>query len=175
MKKELKNQVVESLTNQIADSKCIYITDTSTLNVETTNKLRRLCFNKNVKLHVVKNTLLKLAMQKSGKDFEALYPILNGPTALMLSDTGNVPAKLISDFRKSAKNVRPILKAAYVEEACFIGNDQLEVLINLKTKDELVGEIIGLLQSPARNVISALQSGGQKISGILKTMSDKAE
>lgn len=175
MKKELKNQVVESLTNQIANSNCIYVTDTATLDVETINKLRRLCFSKDVKLQVVKNTLLKLAMQKSGKDFEALYPVLNGPTALMLSDTGNVPAKLISEFRKSSKNVRPILKAAYIEEACFIGNDQLEVLVNLKSKNELVGEIIGLLQSPARNVISALQSSGQKISGILKTMSEKAE
>jgi len=175
MKRELKNQVVDSLAQQIAESSFIYLADISTLNVETTGKLRRLCFNRKIQLQVVKNTLLKRAMLQSGKNFEELFPILNGPTSIMIAETGNAPAKLITDFRKSSRSIRPILKGAYIDEACFIGNDQLEVLAQLKSKEELVGDIIGLLQSPARNVISALQSGGQKISGILKTMSEKAE
>jgi len=175
MKKELKNQIVAELSNQIANSNCMYITDISTLDVKTTVNLRKSCFNKNVKLIVVKNTLLKMAMQNSGKNFDELYSVLEGPSSIMFSDAGNLPAKIISDFRKNFKNTHPILKGAYVNESCFIGNEQLETLVNLKSKNELIGDIIGLLQSPIRNVVSALQSGGSKISGILKTMSEKTE
>jgi large subunit ribosomal protein L10 len=175
MRIEEKNQVIDSLAEQLQAFNNIYITDIGDLNVEKSNNLRRLCFRKNVKLTVVKNTLLKRAMEKSGRNFQELFEILNGPTSIMLCETSNVPAKLIKEFRKSANSLKPILKGAFIEEATYIGNDQLEHLINIKTKNELIGEIIGLLQSPARNVIGALQSGGNKLSGIVKTLSERPE
>lgn len=172
MRIEEKNQVIDSLAEQLQASNNIYITDIGSLNVEKTNALRRLCFKKEVKLTTVKNTLLRKAMEKSGKDFSALYGALEGPTAIMLCENGNVPAKLIKEFRKAANSEKPLLKGAYVQEMAFMG-DQLEVLVNLKSKNELIGDVIGLLQSPAKNVISALQSGGQKLSGIVKTLSER--
>jgi large subunit ribosomal protein L10 len=175
MRIEEKNQVIDSLAELLQAYNNIYITDIGDLNVEKNNNLRRLCFRRNVRLKVVKNTLLKRAMEKSGKDFKDLYGILNGPTSVMLCESGNVPAKLIKEFRKSINSPKPILKGAFVEETTFIGNDQLEILINIKTKNELVGDIIGLLQSPVQNVIRALQSGGNKIAGIVKTLSDRPE
>jgi large subunit ribosomal protein L10 len=175
MRTEEKNQVIDSLAEQLQAYNNIYITDIGDLNVEKSNDLRRLCFRRNVKLTVVKNTLLKRAMEKSGRDFSEMFEILNGPTSIMLCDSGNVPAKLIKEFRKLAKSQKPILKGAFVEESVYLGNDQLDSLVNLKTKNELIGEIIGLLQSPARNVISALQSGGNKLSGIVKTLSERPE
>jgi large subunit ribosomal protein L10 len=122
-------------------------------------------------MQVVKNSLLRKAMENSEKNFEKLYDVLKGATSLLISDTGNVPAKLIKEFRKTSP--KPLLKGAYVQESIFIGDNQLDVLEALKSKDELIGEIIGLLQSPARNVISALQSGGTTIAGVLKTLSEK--
>ncbi len=173
MRKEEKYQIIESLSEKLKNRDVIYLADTSGLNVETINDLRRLCFRRNVSMQVVKNTLLKKAMEKSEKNFEGLYEALVGPTSLMMSDTGNVPAKLIKEFRK--KMEKPSLKAAFIDEAVFIGDDQLDTLINIKSKEELIGDLVGLLQSPAQNVISALQSGGNIIAGVVKTLSEKDE
>lgn len=171
MKREDKYQIIESLTKKLESRDVVYLTDTSELDVETINKLRRLCFRRNVNMQVVKNALLRKAMEASDKNFEPLYQVLKGSTSVLLADTGNLPARLIKEFRKTSP--KPILKGAYVQEAFFIGDDQLDLLTNLKSKDELIGDLIGLLQSPARNVISALQSGGNTIAGVLKTLSEK--
>jgi large subunit ribosomal protein L10 len=171
MKREDKYQIIESLTEKLKGREVVYLTDTSDLDVETINKLRRLCFRRNVTLQVVKNTLLRKAMDASEKNFEPLYDVLKGATSIMLAETANVPARLIKEFRKSSP--KPILKGAYVQESFFFGDDQLDTLVSLKSKEELLGDLIGLLQSPARNVISALQSGGNTIAGVLKTLSEK--
>jgi large subunit ribosomal protein L10 len=171
MKKADKNQIIESLTEQLTAGEIFYLTDTSELDVETVNKLRRLCFKRGVSLQVVKNTLLRKAMEQSERDLEAMYDVLKGPTAIMFSDTSNVPARLIKEFRKTSK--KPILKGAYIQEAIFVGDEQLDTLSNLKSKEELLGDLIGLLQSPAKNVISALQSGGNIIAGVVKTLSER--
>jgi large subunit ribosomal protein L10 len=171
MTREEKSQVIEALTTQLTDGNIIYLADISGLNALETSNLRRACFKANIKLAVVKNTLLEKAMERSDKDFGELPSVLKGNTSLMFSDTGNAPAKLIKEFRKKSK--KPLLKGAYVEEAIYIGDEQLESLVNIKSKEELIGDVIGLLQSPAKNVISALQSGGNKLSGILKTLSEK--
>jgi len=171
MKKTEKNQIIDSLIEQLNTNNNFYLTDTSGLNVSITNKLRRLCFRRNVKLLVVKNTLLKKAMERTNKDFGSLYDALKGTTSIMFSETGNVPAKLIKEFRKTA--AKPIIKAAFAEESCFVGDNLLEVLLNIKSKKELVADIIYMLQLPAKNVIGSLQSSGQKIAGIVKTLSEK--
>jgi len=171
MTREEKAQVIDNLTETLAQSNIIYLADISGLNALATSNLRRACFKANVKLAVVKNTLLSKAMEKSDKDFGELPSTLNGNTSLMLSEVSNSPAKIIKDFRK--KTLIPLLKGAYIDEAIFIGDDQLETLVSIKSKEQLIGEIIGLLQSPAKNVISALQSGSNKLTGILKTLSDK--
>ncbi|MDD5508316.1 MAG: 50S ribosomal protein L10 [Bacteroidales bacterium] len=166
-----KNQLIDMLAEQLRVNNTIYLTDISNLNSVKTSDLRRLCFKRNVKLMMVKNTLLKKAMEKVDKDFSGLYPILKGNTSLMISEVGSVPARLISEFRSTSD--RPVLKGAFVEEMIYIGDDQLGFLESLKTKNEMVGDLIFLLQSPARNVISALQSPSRKLAGILKTMSEK--
>ncbi len=171
MKKDDKFQVIESLTEKLKNNEIFYFTDTSELKVETINNLRRLCFKRNVSMEVVKNTLLRKAMEKSEKDFEPLFDVLKGPTSMMISDTGNIPAKLIKEFRKNSP--KPILKGAYIEESIYIGEQQLDVLESIKSKDELIGDIIGLLQSPANNVVSALKSGGNTLAGLIKTLSEK--
>ncbi|MFZ4548868.1 MAG: 50S ribosomal protein L10 [Bacteroidales bacterium] len=171
MRKEDKNQLIETLTEELKAAKYLYVTDISDMNVEKTSKLRRLCFKKEVKLVVVKNALLQKAMEKSGKDFGTLYDVLKGHTSIMIADQGSTPAKLIKEFRKTSD--KPKLKGAYVEEMTFIGDNQLDALIAIKTKNELIADVILALNSPARNVISALQSGGQKISGVLKTLSER--
>ncbi len=171
MTREEKSQVIEVLTTQLTEGNIIYLADISGLNALDTSNLRRACFKANVKLAVVKNTLLEKAMEKSDKDFGELPTILKGNTSLMFSETGNAPAKVIKEFRK--KFDKPLLKGAYVEEAIYVGDDQLDTLVNIKSKEELIGDVISLLQSPAKNVISALQSGGNKLSGILKTLSEK--
>ncbi len=172
MRKEEKNQLIDSLVDQINSYKTIYLADTSGLNAEDTSNLRRLCFKKNIKLTVVKNTLLKRAMDKSEKNLEELYVALNGPTSLMFAEGSNVPAQLIKEFRK--KSSIPALKGAYVEEVSYLGDDQLDLLLTIKSKNELIADLIALLQSPAKNVISGLQSGSQKLTGILKTMAERA-
>jgi len=166
-----KAQVIEDLTAQLTEENIIYVADISGLDALTTSDLRRACFKANVKLTVVKNTLLTKAMEKSDKDFEDLPSVLKGNSSVMYSETGNAPAKVIKEFRK--KSDKPLLKGAYVETAVYVGDDQLDALVNIKSKEEVIGDIIGLLQSPAKNVISALQSGGNKLSGILKTLADK--
>ncbi len=171
MTREEKLNVIENLTARLADNNIIYLADISGLNAEKTSNLRRACFKANVKLAVVKNTLLAKAMEASDKDFGELPNVLKGNTSLMFSEVGNAPAKVIKDFRK--KSERPILKGAFVEEAIYIGDDQIDALVNIKSKEELIGDVIALLQSPAKRVISALQSGGGKLSGILKTLSEK--
>lgn len=171
MTKDEKNQLIGELKEILQNNNIIYLTDTSGLNAEATTNLRRLCFNKNIKLRVVKNTLLQKAMEQSGKNFEELFPTLKGSTSIMISDTGNVPAKLIRELRK--KSEKPLLKGAYIEEAIFVGDEQLTALENIKSKEELVGDIIFLLQSPIKNVVSALQSGGSTIHGLLKTLEER--
>lgn len=171
MTREEKSQVIQDLTAQLADTNTIYLADISGLDALATSNLRRACFKANVKLSVVKNTLLSKAMEASDKEFGELKDILKGNTSLMISEAGNAPAKVIKEFRK--KSDKPLLKGAYVEEAVYLGDDQLDALVNIKSREELIGDIITLLQSPAKNVVSALQSGGGKLSGILKTLSEK--
>ena len=171
MRKEDKKQLIDSLTQQLNDNNNFYITDVSELNAEHTSNLRRLCFKHEIKMQVVKNTLLKKAMENAEKNYDELYETLRGNTSIMFAEAGNGPAKMIKEFRK--KSERPILKGAFIEEMIYLGDDQLSFLISIKSKDELVADVIALLQSPAKNVISALQSGGGKLSGILKTLSEK--
>jgi len=162
MKKEEKTEVIDSLVKQLADNSHFYLTDVASLTAEKTSQLRRLCFNRNIKMLVVKNSLLKKAMERSeGKDYQPLFGSLKGSTAIMFSEVGSDPAKLIKEFR--VKNDKPVLKAAFVEECAYIGDNQLDVLASIKSKNELIGDIIGLLQSPAKNVISALKSSGGKL------------
>lgn len=174
MTRNEKSAVIENLTTVLADNNVIYLADISAMNAEDTSALRRACFKANVKLAVVKNTLLEKAMEKSDKDFGSLVSVLKGNTSIMISETGNAPAKVIKEFR-SKKKEKPILKGAYIEESVYVGDENLEALVNIKSKEELIGDIITLLQSPAKNVVSALQSGGNKLSGIVKTLSERAE
>ena len=171
MTREEKATVIEDLTAQLAENANIYLADISGLDAVATSNLRRACFKANIKLAVVKNTLLAKAMEASDKEFGELPEVLKGNTSLMLSETGNAPAKLIKNFRK--KSERPVLKGAFIEEAVYIGDNNLDALVNIKSKEEVIGDIIGLLQSPAKNVISGLKSGGGKLAGILKTLSEK--
>ena len=171
MTREEKSQVIQDLTSTLADTDTIYLADISGLDALSTSNLRRACSKANVKLAVVKNTLLSKAMEASDKEFGELKDILKGNTSIMIAEAGNAPAKVIKEFRK--KSDRPLLKGAYVEEAVYIGDEQLNALVNIKSREELIGDIVGLLQSPAKNVISALQSGGGKLAGILKTLSEK--
>ncbi|SDR65595.1 50S ribosomal protein L10 [Gramella sp. MAR_2010_147] len=171
MTREEKAQVIEALTAQLAENPTIYLADISGLDAGSTSNLRRACFKADVKLAVVKNTLLAKAMEAAEKDFGDLPTVLKGNTSIMLSETGNAPAKVIKEFRK--KSEKPLLKGAFVEEAIYVGDDYLDTLVNIKSKEEVIGDIVGLLQSPAKNVVSALKSGGGKIAGILKTLSEK--
>jgi large subunit ribosomal protein L10 len=171
MTREEKSVVIEELTAQLADNTNIYLTDISGLDAATTSNLRRACFKSNIKLAVVKNTLLHKAMEASEKDFGDLPSTLKGNTSVMYSETGNAPAKVIKEFRK--KSDKPLLKGAFIEEAIYIGDELLDTLVEIKSREELLGEIITLLQSPAKNVISALKSGGGTIAGIVKTLSER--
>jgi large subunit ribosomal protein L10 len=172
MTREDKKIAIDQLSEKLASNGVLYIADIAALNAEATSQLRRLCFNRNIEMSVVKNTLLQKAMEKTeGKSFSDMYGVLSGPTAIMFSEIGNAPAQLIKEFRK--KNPKPILKAAYIEEAVFVGDNQLDALCAIKSREELIGDIVGLLQSPAKNVISALQSSGGKIAGLVKTLSER--
>ncbi len=174
MKKEDKSQIIAQIKSQIEAYSCFYVTDIADLNSEKTSNLRRTCFNQDIKLLVVKNTLFKKALEDLEGDYSPLYETLKGATSIMFSNNNNAPAKLIKEFRKDKKNNgKPLLKAAYVQECFYVGEDQLESLVTLKSKEDLLGEIVGLLQSPAKNVISALQSGGNTIHGVLETLSNK--
>ena len=172
MTREEKNQQIENLVQVLEATNTIYIADTSGLNAEQTSDLRRACFKADIEMTVVKNALLKKAMERSPKNFDDIYEALKGNSSIMISEVGNAPAKLIKDFRK--KSNKPLLKAAYIDEAIFVGDNQLDTLVNLKSKNELIGEIILLLESPMKNVISALQGGGgQTIAGLLKTLEER--
>ena len=173
MRKEDKQVLIDSILNELKACPNFYLTDVSDLNAETTSQLRRQCFNSGVKMIVVKNALLHKAMLQVEKEYDNLYDVLKGSTALMLCETGNAPAKLIKNFRKT--NDRPILKGAFIEECSYIGDDMLDALCNIKSKNDLIADVIALLQSPMKNLVSGLQSSGHKLSGILETLSEKPE
>ncbi|MBI4648456.1 MAG: 50S ribosomal protein L10 [Bacteroidia bacterium] len=170
---ENKNKVINNLVDEINSYQHFYITDISDMNAEITAKLRKKCYEKNIKLVVAKNSLLKIALEKADGNYQPLFEVLKGSSSVMFSNVGNIPGKLIREFRKEYS--KPVLKGAYVEESVFIGDAQLESVINIKSKEELIGEVISLLQSPVRNVISALQSGGNKLAGCLKTLSENKQ
>ncbi|AUS05899.1 50S ribosomal protein L10 [Tamlana sp. s12] len=171
MTREEKSLVIEELTAELANNANVYLADISGLNADATSNLRRAAFKANVQMAVVKNTLLAKAMEASEKDFGDLPSVLKGNTSVMYSETGNAPAKLIKNFRK--KSEKPLLKGAFIEEAVYIGDAQLDMLVDIKSKEELLGEIVTILQSPAKNVISALKSGGGTIAGLIKTLSER--
>ena len=171
MNKQEKDKTIQALDNMLTDNNNFYLADISGLNAEQNSALRRLCFKRSVSIKVVKNTLLQKALEKNDLDFSQLYNVLVGNTSIMQAEAANAPAKVIKEFRK--KNEKPILKAAHIEEAMYIGDENLATLADLKSKEELIGDIITLLQSPAKNVISSLQSGGNKLAGIIKTLEEK--
>lgn len=171
MKRTDKEVIINSLQEQVNSYSHFYLTDISGLNAEDTSDLRRLCFKQDVKLVVAKNTLLRKALENSEKNAEELYDALKGNTTVMFTETGNAPAKLIKDFRK--KHDRPILKAAFVEEAVYLGENQLEALVTVKSKDELIADVVALLQSPMKTLLSQLQSGGDTIHGVLETLKER--
>jgi len=173
MKREDKNIIIDQLTDRLNAAKAIYITDIADLNAEDTSNLRRMCYAKDIELTVVKNALLKQAFMKSNLDVEELYKVLNGPTSLMICDVANGPANLIKDFRR--KKAKPIIKGAYVEESIYIGDNQLEALTNIKSKNELIADLVYQLKSPMLKVVSGLQSGSNIITGVLKTLANKNE
>jgi large subunit ribosomal protein L10 len=170
MRKEDKTQIIEDVATILFAYPTVYITDISGLTVAKSNELRRICFKKGIKLKMVKNTFLKRAMEQSETDYSEMYPALHGTSAIMLAEIGNMPAQIIKEFR--GKAIIPAVKAAYIQESVYLG-DQIDFLCSIKSKNELIGDLISLLQSPVRNVISALQSGGTKIAGIVKTLSEK--
>jgi large subunit ribosomal protein L10 len=172
MKKEDKKQIIEQIAANLQEYENFYLTDIATLNAAKTSNLRRECSKQGIKLVVVKNTLLQKAFESLDRDYSELYPILKGNTAIMFSNVANTPAKLIDKYK--ADKI-PALKGAYVQESFFIGGDTLQNLVNIKSKTELIGDVIALLQSPAKNVISALQSGGTLLHGVLKTLSEKEQ
>lgn len=173
MRREEKNSIIDGLKEQIDNASHFYLTDISNLNAADTSNLRRKCFEKEIELVVVKNTLLKKALEKSEGNFEELYDILKDSTSIMFCETGNIPAKLIKDFRKTSE--RPVLKAAFVEESIYLGDEQLDMLSALKSKNELIADVLASLQSPMTNLLSALQSGGNNLAGALKTLAEKEE
>ena len=172
MTREEKDLQIKELTQMLADNSVLYLTDATGLNAEETTQLRRACYKNDVRMRVVKNTLLRRAMEASeGTDFSELYEVLSGQTALLVGNVGNAPAKILKEFRK--KSEMPTLKAAYVEESTYLGDDQIEALTAIKSKDELVAELIALLQSPIKNVVGALNSGGNTVSGLVKALQDR--
>lgn len=177
MNKAQKTLAIEELSEKFVNSKYFYLTDCSELNVETVNKLRRTCFEQGVELKVVKNTLIRKALEKAAnvnnENYDGIYAELKGFSALMFSETGNVPAKLIKKFREDSE--KPVLKAAFVESEIYVGDDQVESLINIKSKEDLIGDILLLLQSPMKNLVSSLQSGGSTLSGLLKALEERAQ
>lgn len=171
MRKEEKHDVVLALTETIAEYGNFYITDTANLSVAKVNDIRRKCFDNGIKMQVAKNTLIRKAMEASEGDYSEIFDVLKGSSSILFSKSANAPAKLIKQLRKSGD--KPVLKAAYIDSAVFIGDNQLDALVNLKSKEQLVADIIALLQSPAKNVISGLQSGGNKLAGIVKTLQER--
>ena len=171
MNREEKHEVVIALKEKMQEFGNFYIADTSSLSVEKVNSIRRKCFESGIEMKVAKNSLIKIAIEGLPGDSSEIFPALKGQSALLFSKVGNSPAKLIKALRKTSD--KPVLKAAYIDTAIFVGDNLLDSLVALKSREELVGEIIGLLQSPAKNVISALQSGGAKLAGIVKTLQER--
>jgi len=171
MRKEEKQEIVQALTDQIKSYGNFYITDTADLTVAKINNIRRKCFEKGITIQVAKNTLIAKALEAAGVDSEELRGVLKGASTILFSEVGNAPAKLIKELRKEGD--KPLLKGAYIDASVFVGDSQLDVLVALKSKEELIGDIIGLLQSPAKNVVSALKSGGSTIAGLVKTLQER--
>ena len=171
MRKEEKHEVVLALTETIAEYGNFYITDTANLSVAKVNDIRRKCFENDIKMQVAKNKLIRKAMEASEGDFSEMFDVLKGSSSILFSKTANAPAKLIKQLRRTGD--KPVLKAAYIDSSVFIGDNQLDALVNLKSKEQLVADIIALLQSPAKNVISGLQSGKNKLAGIVKTLQER--
>ncbi|MGJ1431703.1 50S ribosomal protein L10 [Sphingobacterium spiritivorum] len=171
MRKEEKQEIVLALAEQIKSYGNFYIADTADLSVEKVNGIRRKCFESGIEIKVVKNSLIKKALIEAGVDSEEIFGTLKGASTLMFSEVGNAPAKLIKQLRKEGD--KPLLKAAYIDSAAFVGDGQLNTLVNLKSKNELIADVIALLESPAKNVISALQSGGNTISGLVKALEER--
>ena len=176
MTREEKNQIIDELVATLSQYPSFYITDIDTLNSEKTSKLRRMCFNQNVQLKVAKNSLIKKALERIEGDYSQIIPTLKGSSAIMACETASQPARLIKDFRRdSGKDAtKPALKSAYIDGGVYVGDNQLDALASLKSKNELIGDVIGLLQSPAKSVISGLKGQGGKIAGILKTLEERA-
>jgi len=172
MKKEVKDTIIVELGQKLKEYPHFYLVDVKGLNAAATSALRRKCFKSEIKMVVVKNTLLHKAFEASDVDYEPLYSALKGVTAVMFTQTANLPAKLLKEYKKEGI---PALKAAYAEECAYVGADKLDELVALKSKNELIGDIITLLQSPAKNVVSALQSGANTIHGVLKTLGERPE
>lgn len=171
MNREEKQEIVNALAEQIKSYGNFYIADTANLSVAKINGIRRKCFDRGIAMQVVKNTLIKKALSEAGVDSEELLGALKGASTMLFSETGNAPAKLIKELRKEGD--KPVLKGAYIDTAVFIGDNQLDALTVLKSREELIGDIIGLLQSPAKNVLSALQSGGNTLAGLVKTLQER--
>ncbi|MEH6306982.1 50S ribosomal protein L10 [Olivibacter sp. CPCC 100613] len=171
MRKEEKQEIVQALTDQIKSYGNFYITDTADLTVAKINNIRRKCFEKGIKIQVAKNSLIVKALEAAGVDSEELKSVLKGASTILFSETGSAPAKLIKELRKEGD--KPVLKGAYIDASVFVGDAQLDSLVALKSKDELIGDIIGLLQSPAKNVVSALKSSGSTIAGLVKTLQER--
>ncbi|MFZ4863207.1 50S ribosomal protein L10 [Sphingobacterium sp. Mn56C] len=171
MRKEEKQEIVLALAEQIKSYGNFYIADTADLSVEKINGIRRKCFDQGIAMQVAKNSLIEKALIEAGIDSEELKSVLKGASTLLFSEVGNAPAKLIKQLRKEGD--KPVLKAAYIQETAFVGDNQLDALVNLKSKNELIADVIAALQSPAKNVISALQSGGNTVSGLLKALEDR--
>ncbi|MEE0336652.1 MAG: 50S ribosomal protein L10 [Prevotella sp.] len=172
MKKEVKDTIIVELGKKLQEFPHFYLVDVHGLNAEATSELRRKCFKNDIKMVVVKNKLLHQAFEASDVDFSGLYGSLKGSTAVMFSQTANLPAKLLKEYAKAGV---PSLKAAYAEEGIYVGADKLDELVAIKSRNEVIAEIVALLQSPAKNVISALQSGGNTIHGVLKTLGERPE
>ncbi|RYE59085.1 MAG: 50S ribosomal protein L10 [Sphingobacteriales bacterium] len=173
MRRENKEEIVAALSETLTASRNFYVADISTLTVNQTNALRRLCFERGVTLQVVKNTLIEKALEKANIQADGLVESLKGPSSIMFAENSKSPAKLIKEFR--AANPKPLLKAAYIEESLYVGDENLDMLITLKSREELIADVVAILQSPIKNVVSGLKSGGSKIAGILKTLSEKTE
>lgn len=174
MTKEQKNQEIADLVEVLGNSSVFYLANAESLNAQATGALRRECFKQNVQMRVVKNSLLKKALERiDGKDYSPLYSALKGNTAVLTSEVANVPARLIKEFRKKNQD-KPVFKGAFIQDDCYVGEDLLDTLVALKSKEELVGDIIALLQSPAKNVVSALQgNAGHKVAGIVKALGER--
>ena len=167
-----KDQLIDELVQVLAEKNVVYLTDASALDSEATTSLRRECYKKDITVRVVKNTLLRKAMERTeDRDYTELYEVLKGQTALLFGDVGNAPARVLKEFRK--KHDMPILKGAFVEEATYLGDENLEALTNIKSKEELVADVIALLQSPMKNVVGALNSGGNTLSGLVKALQER--